>query len=172
MATALEEETKKRKASNMYASVLEDEVRLWWDKRNDFKKGYRYKVTVNDKNIIYTERDYYNFKHLQGSTEYKFTLQVVDENKNVVGETNERTFTTRTAKSAIDVTKPPYNAIGDGQTDNSAIIQKAIDDCDEAHYVYIPMGVYVCGALNFSGTKNVMLDTGAVLCSKEEAKKL
>lgn len=156
----------------MYAAVLEDEVRLWWDKRNDFKKGYKYKVTVNDKNVIYTERDYFNFKHLQGGTTYKFTLQLVDENKNIVGETNEKSFTTRTAKQPIDITKPPYNAIGNGETDYTETIQKALDACDGAHYVYIPMGVYVCGALKFSGTKNLILDIGAVLCSKEEVKKL
>ena len=43
----------------------------------------------------------------------------------------------------VDVTKAPYNAKGDGATDDTAAIQKAFDDnVDRGAYIYLPNGVY------------------------------
>lgn len=44
----------------------------------------------------------------------------------------------------IDVTKPPYNAVGDGKTDVTAIIQKALaDHPNQGAIIWLPNGVYV-----------------------------
>jgi hypothetical protein len=46
--------------------------------------------------------------------------------------------------SVVDVTKPPYNAKGDGQTDDTEAIQKALSDTMGAHkIVYFPNGTYL-----------------------------
>ncbi len=44
----------------------------------------------------------------------------------------------------IDVTQPPYNAKGDGKTDDTAAIQKALDDTAAAGggIVFLPTGIY------------------------------
>ncbi len=43
----------------------------------------------------------------------------------------------------VDVTKAPYNAKGDGVSDDTAAIQKAFDDNpDRGAYIYLPNGVY------------------------------
>ena len=43
----------------------------------------------------------------------------------------------------VDVTKAPYNAKGDGVTDDTAAIQKAFDNnVDRGAYIYLPNGVY------------------------------
>jgi hypothetical protein len=42
-----------------------------------------------------------------------------------------------------NVTKSPYNAAGDGTTDDSAAIRDAIEDCPAGQVVYIPKGTYL-----------------------------
>ena len=44
----------------------------------------------------------------------------------------------------IDVTKPPYNVVGDGKTDCTAAIQKALDDHpNQGAIIYLPNGKYL-----------------------------
>ncbi|MCG2777799.1 MAG: glycoside hydrolase family 55 protein [Desulfobacterales bacterium] len=43
---------------------------------------------------------------------------------------------------SIDVKDAPYNAKGDGVTDDTAAIQNAINDCAKGYAVFIPEGIY------------------------------
>jgi hypothetical protein len=57
-------------------------------------------------------------------------------------ERTDRRFPT--SDFIIDVTKPPYGAKGDGKTDDTAAIQKAINDVMGQHkMIYLPNGTYL-----------------------------
>ncbi len=61
----------------------------------------------------------------------------------------------------IDVTKPPYNAKGDGKTDDTQAIQKALDDYPgRLAIIYLPNGVYlVSDTLRWGGKEDVQRNT-------------
>ncbi len=152
-----------------YAVSFDDEIRIWWDKRSEMQPNRRYRLIIDGKQVVYTSRIYYNVKNLEGGKKYKFQLQVVDENLNVLGVTEEYEYETLPAKKPIDVTKAPYNAVGDGITDNTEALQKALNDCDVHSYVHVPLGVYVTKPLTMNGDVKLSLDAGAVLVTKNNA---
>ena len=52
----------------------------------------------------------------------------------------------------VDVTKPPYGAKGDGVTDDTAALQKALDD-NRGSIIYLPNGIYkVSDTLKWPGS--------------------
>ena len=85
------------------------------------------------------------------------------------GKEQTAKFSTLPAKSRLDVTKAPYNAVGDGATDSTNAIQCAFNDCQKDQYVYFPMGTYICGAVKMSGEVKIRFDAGATLCNKKIA---
>lgn len=63
----------------------------------------------------------------------------------------------------IDIAK--RGAKGDGKTDNTSIIQKAIDECSQngGGKVFIPSGIYLIRPVELKSNVNLHLDFGAVL---------
>lgn len=63
-----------------------------------------------------------------------------------IGMTFDPADDVRFPKSAhvLDVTQPPYSAKGDGRTDDTAALQKALDDLMGTHRIlYLPNGTYL-----------------------------
>ena len=156
----------------VYLVTTEDKLCLWWDRRQEFKAGCKYKITINDKFVIYTEKDYYDIQPVEGGVTYTLSVQLVDENDNVIGRTDTITGSTLVKKERIDLTLPPYNAVGDAKTDNTAIIQKAFDECDNKHYLYLPFGTYICNKITTTGNKKIVFGAGATLCTKDMVNKI
>ena len=156
----------------VYVARRETVLCLWWDPRCEYKEGYKYKVTVDDKYVVYTKEVFYDFQPLESGKEYNFTVQLVDENKNVVGKTENYTCSTLPSREKIDVTKPPYNAIGDGVTDNTEIFKKALEDCGDTKYLYVPFGVFLCENITLNGNYKFVLGAGATIVNKEMVNKL
>ena len=152
----------------IYASCCDNEIRLWWDERNEKTCDMKYRVYVNGKSCVYTNKVYYNFKNLDCGREYEFEVQLVDQNKQIVGKTEKFKASTRACRQTVDITKPPYCAVGDGQTDNTDTINKALKELRNDKILYFPLGVYVCEEFTFNGNINLRFDAGAVLCTKNK----
>ncbi len=147
-------------------ACYENEIRIWWDKREDKTEDRHYRVVVNGGAYVLTDNRYYDFPNLEQGQEYKFEIQLIDNEKNIIGRREQITLSTRMKRDIIDVTKPPYNAVGDGETDNTEALQRALTDCQEGKTLYFPFGLYLCDTINFSGDINVRFDAGAILCPK------
>ncbi len=135
--------------------IFENQIKVWWEyiRLNDEK----YTVFLNGKEKDKVTTTNYSFTDLIPDTEYDIRVKLGDK---IIGE---NTVKTSKAKIRIDITKPPYNAVGDGKTLNTLSIQKAIDACGENECVFIPNGVYMSGALFLHSDMEIYLEENAVL---------
>ncbi len=143
------------------AVIFDDEIKIWWEYHR-LKKHERFRVE-KDGEIFFTNKSHYNFKGLEEEKNYSFKVTIVDRDEKQVEKIGEFACTTKKGKRSIDVTKPPYNAVGDGETLNTQAIQAALDDCKEDEKVYIPDGIYLTGALNVKSNTELYLSEGAIL---------
>lgn len=154
----------------LYVTIKSTVLHVWWDQHKLYQDGYYYKVTLNDKNVAYVKNYLFDFYNLQPETEYKVSIQICDENKKPLFAEPEVEFytTIKDTTSYIDITKPPYNAIGDGEFDNTEIILKAISDCKENDVLVFPMGTYVTKSIVFNSDCVFKFENDATLTSKGE----
>ena len=143
----------------LYVTIKSTVLHVWWDQHKLYKDGYYYKVTLNDKNVAYVKNYLFDFYNLEPETEYKVSIQICDENKNPLdAEPEIETYKTiADTINYIDITKSPYNAIGDGVFDNTEIILKAISDCQENDVLVFPMGTYLTKSIVFNSIFIVLL---------------
>ena len=139
----------------IHSIVFSDEITIWWKKEKSGKAIFS--IFIDDEKVGETEKTHFSIKNLLPQTLY---FVRVEKNGVCIGEEK---LVTNKQKRKIDVTLPPYLAIGDGVTLNTVAIQKALDDCTENDSVYLPKGVYVTGALKIHGNTELFLSEGAVL---------
>ena len=125
-------------------------------------KNKNFSIYVNGEKIGATEKCYYDIEGLTSKTNYLIKVDYVDDNGNLVVIGEQEVTTTKT-KNKIDVTKEPYNAVGDGKTFNRDAIQKAFDDCTENDVIYFPKGTYITGGLRLHSNSEVYLEEGATI---------
>lgn len=142
--------------------VLEDKIILYWSRDKDFVKGYKYCICY-DKEIIYTEKTHCTIEGLINKQSLKISVSMVDERNNVVKEYERENIYFPLAKRRLDVTKPPYNAVGDGKTLNTVALQRAFDDCKAGETVYVPCGTFLTGALTIHSNTELYLEENAVI---------
>ena len=137
-------------------------VTIFWDKPESFTKGDVYRVLLNGEEIATCDKTHYTAAGLEPETEYTFYVELSGEGKEAE-KIDEVTVKTIHERKRIDVTKAPYNAVGDGKTVNTAAIQKAIDDCGEGMCVYIPAGDFMTGSLRLHSNMELYLEKDAIL---------
>lgn len=71
----------------LYYNVQTSEINLWWDARADFKRGYKYSLSLDGKFVGKTKKIFFDFKFLKPNTEYLLGLTPIDcKGKKIDGE--------------------------------------------------------------------------------------
>lgn len=159
----------------LHSLVTDSDITIWWDKEG--VNVSEYEVSI-DGNISRTNKTHYTWDNLNADTEYNIEVKAYLSDKEIenveesVKESSikessikESSIKVRTSKTKrkIDITKEPYNAVGGGKTMNTAVIQKAFDDCGKGDQIFFPKGDYMTGALRLHSDMEIYLDEGAIL---------
>lgn len=150
----------------IHTVVFDNEIKLWWDcvKGLSENDGF-FVINGSSEFFVPANRTNISFSNLKPETEYLFGLyKFVGGNRIFMQEITVKTLK---SKNKIDVTKPPYNAVGDGKTLNTLSLQRAINDCGADDCVYFPNGVYLTGALDLCSNVELLLADNAVLQGTE-----
>jgi exo-poly-alpha-galacturonosidase len=124
------------------------------------------------------EQDTRNFHHriaihsytavgLAPDTEYRFTVRSVDHAGKESADSPVVVQRTTAVPALFDVRH--YGAKGDGQTLDTAAIQKAIDACTVGCKVLLPAGTYKSGSLYLKSNMTLEIAEGATLLGSERA---
>ncbi len=92
---------------------------------------------------------------------YTFTVRSVDVNGTESSDSAALVQRTAPVSHVFDVTR--YGAKGDGTTDDTTAIQKAIDACDKGGTVLLPAGTFVSGALWLKSDMTFKVGQGSTL---------
>lgn len=154
-----------------------DSLTFYWEKPETVCGGGKYQILVDGKMAGITAKTHYTVKGLEPDKEYRVQVKTVQAHgEDMCGEaagtgmaprgaaaSEEMSAFTEKEKKRLDVTKSPYNAVGDGRTMNTSALQQAFDDCKKDEAVYIPAGVFLTGALRMHSDMELYLEENAVL---------
>ncbi len=149
--------------------LMPNSVILYWDLPENYEKGNTYIICLNDDVIGRTEKCHFEALNLYSESEYKFNVKMESQSgeQTEIGELFAKALK---EKRRIDISKAPYNAVGDGKTLNTERIQRAINDCKDDECVYIPSGDFMTGALRLHSDMEIYLEKDAILHGTCEVK--
>ncbi len=144
--------------------VFDREIDIYWDKIFQIDESLSFDVYLNGEKVGSTAFTHYEFFQLLPNTKYAITVVALVKGSNeIYKKYDEIEVITKYEKNRLDVSQPPFNAVGDGKTLNTRAIQAAIDACTEKDCVYIPAGTFLTGALDMKSNVELYVDKGAVL---------
>lgn len=149
------------------AATTYSSVSIIWEKPSEYKEitGYKVYIDGNPLSVTAANETYYTADNLEPDTEYTFTVT------SLIGENESEKSNAITAKTDIkgtvhNVMNAPYNAVGDGNTLDTAAIQSAIDACEDNDIVLIPEEyTFLTGALDLKSNMTLEVN-GTILSSK------
>ena len=171
-------DTVRREAARIekiYSVTTEDSVTLYWEKPEG-AADCEYRISCGEEQKGITDKTHITIDGLEAETEYIFQVEAADRDEKLpsllpqssrvrMSSLLPQSCRVRTGKKKerLDVTKPPYNAVGNGAVMDTRALQQAIDDCGEGQAVYLPAGVYLTGALRLHSDMELYLEENAVL---------
>ena len=145
-----------------------NEAELFWDLPLEASPDSFYHIFLDRKECGCVNKTHYSFTDLTPEKEYLaevYMEKVKGASPVLLGSVS---IITKKERSRIDITKAPYNAVGDGRVMNTKAIQAAIDACDKGSCVYIPAGTFLTGALDVHSDTEIYLEEGALLQGSED----
>lgn len=130
--------------------ITEDSIEIYWTKQEGIRE---YDIICSNGVTVHSSSTHALFENLDASKEYSFSITSADGTIK-----KDISFSTTVKRKRIDVTKAPYNCVGDGVTMNTVGLQKAIDDCGEGECVYVPAGVFMTAALDLHSDMELFID--------------
>ncbi|MFT4172542.1 MAG: glycoside hydrolase family 28 protein [Rhodocyclaceae bacterium] len=123
----------------------------------DDKAGFHHRVRIQN----------FTADKLTPETEYRFTVRAVDKDGKESADSAMVTQKTTAAPKVFNVLD--FGAKADGNTVNTAAIQKAIDACTPGCKVLVPAGVFKTGALYLKSNMTLEIAEGGTLLGSEHA---
>jgi hypothetical protein len=91
--------------------IFDDEITLYWETECQVETT-EYKVFLGDEEIVSTKKSHCIINGLSENTKYSIEVKALSEKGEETIFSNE--LITSPKKKRIDITKEPYNAVGDG----------------------------------------------------------
>ncbi len=152
------------KENKLYTLVTSDTAVIYWYKPDEMSDELSYTVYLDGKECGKTDKTHYTIKKLKSNRKYRVKVEYTVNRKSAKAfKIDKISFVTSKEKKIIDITKEPYNAVGDGKTMNTKAFQMAIDEAGSKDQLYIPAGVYLSGALHLHGNIDIYLEKDAVI---------
>jgi polygalacturonase len=148
------------------AAQTADSIAVLWDKPAGVSvEGYD--VYLGHTLMATTKNTDYTLQGLAAAQEYEVSVRArVEAGKPL--QSNPVRIATKSQPTIFDVTT--YGAAGDGKTLNTRAIQAAIDACSPGGIVWVPAGVFLCGAIFLKSEMTLHLAKDAMLLGSLDTK--
>lgn len=123
-----------------------------WQNGEAYYSPKEYKVYLDGVEVMEGRTNVFSLFGLSPATSYTLTADGFD---------GELHFSTEAESCAVSLLE--FGAVGDGVTDNTTVIQTAINCLPEGGRLFIPRGVYLTAPLNIKSNITIELDEGATL---------
>ena len=152
------------KENKLYTMVTSNSATVIWYKPEEATTDTEYVVYLDGEIHGKTNKTHYQIDKLKSDHKYRVKVEYTDSKEQDKGTKLDKvSFITKKEKKIIDITKAPYNAVGDGKTMNTKALQMAIDEADQKEQIFIPAGTFLTGSLHLHGDLEIYLAKGAVL---------
>ena len=148
--------------------ALDTEAEIFWDLPLDADPSCKYLIFIEEKQVGETNKTHFSLNNLSPDSSYDVEVKMQKNPGDFAVSLGCVKVCTSKTKEIIDVTKQPFNAVGDGKTLNTSALQKAFDACDGEHIVFFPEGTYLTGALDVHSDTEIYLSKGALLQGTED----
>ena len=148
--------------------ALDTEAEIFWDLPLDADPSCKYLIFIEEKQVGETNKTHFSLNNLSPDSSYDVEVKMQKNPGDFAVSLGCVKVCTSKTKEIIDVTKQPFNAVGDGKTLNTSALQKALDACDGEHIVFFPEGTYLTGALDVHSDTEIYLSKGALLQGTED----